>query len=87
MAPHALTDPHDTSGYYPATANKIWSPSLADQKSVKALPPHKNKPTLSAKIPFGNLGFGRESPRNVWHLSSDEISEIEKNVRHFLSMG
>ena len=82
MAPHALTDLNDTSGYYPLTANSIWSETPAYHKSLKT--PPTDKPALSAKIPFGNLGFGNDVPRNVWILSSDEISEIEKNVRHFL---
>lgn len=83
MAPHALTDLHDTSGYYPSTAHKAWSQTPVYHKSLKAplidLAAH-------VKIPLGNLGFGNESPNNQWNLSSDDISEVEKNVRHFLSM-
>ena len=83
MAPHALTDLSDTSGYYPSTPNKAWSQTLAYHKSLK-LPP--SKPALSAKTPFGNFGFGSESPKNVWSLSSDEVDAIEKNVRDFISI-
>ncbi|KAL9064938.1 MAG: hypothetical protein Q9161_008570 [Pseudevernia consocians] len=83
MAPHALTDLHDTSGYYPSTVHKPWSQKPAHPKSLKA--PPIDSP-LSASIPFGNLGYGSESPRNVWNLSSDEISEVEKSVRNFLSL-
>lgn len=83
MAPHALTDLSDTSGYYPSTPNKAWSQPLAYQNSLKTPP---NKPALSAKTPFGNLGFGSESPKNVWNLSSDEVDTIEKNVRDFISI-
>ena len=83
MAPHALTDLCDTSGYYPSTENETWSQTLNYHKSPKAT---LNKPALSAKTPFGDLGFGSESPKNVWNLSSDEIDEIEKNVRYFISM-
>lgn len=82
MAPHALTDLNDTSGYYPSPAHKSWSQTPTHRKSI---PP--TEPVLHAKTPFGNLGFGSESPKNVWTLSSDEISEVEKNVRSFLSMG
>ncbi len=83
MAPHALYDLNDISGYYPSTAHKIWAQPLACRKSSKAFLPELEQ---STKIPIGNLGFGSESPKNVWNLSSDEISEIEKNVRDFLSM-
>ena len=83
MAPHALTDLNDPSGYYPSTANKVFSWTLPFKKDLK---PPITKPALSAKIPSGGLGFGSQSARNVWNLSSDEIDEIEKNVRYFLSM-
>lgn len=83
MAPHALTDLHDVSGYFPSTAHKAWSQPPAYPKNPKA---PLIEPVLNAKIALGNLGFGSESPKNVWNLSSDEISEIEKNVRYFLSM-
>ncbi|CAF9928420.1 MAG: hypothetical protein ALECFALPRED_004054 [Alectoria fallacina] len=83
MAPHALTDLHDVSGYFPSTAHKAWSQPPAYPKNPKA---PLIEPVLNAKIALGNLGFGSESPKNVWNLSSDEISEIEKNVRYFLSL-
>lgn len=83
MAPHALTDLHDTSGYYPSTAHKGCFQTLAHCKSLKTT---LLEPVLNAEAPLGNLGFGSESEKNVWNLSSDEISEVEKNVRHFLSM-
>ena len=83
MAPHALTDPNDVSGYYPSTANKASSKTAIHHNNLKTPFP---KPALSTKIPFANLGFGNELPKNVWSLSSDEIDEIEKNVRYFLSM-
>ena len=84
MAPHALTDLNDTSGYYPSTVNKIWPQTPAYHKNLKA-PPTKPA-SLRAKIPFGNLAFGSEPPKNTWNLTSDEISEIEEIVRYFLSM-
>lgn len=83
MAPHALTDLNDTSGYYPSTVDRIWPQTPACQKSSKA---PLIKPALKAEIPFGNLAFGSEPPKNTWNLTSDEISEVEKNVRYFLSM-
>lgn len=83
MAPHALTDPNDISGYYPSTANKASSKTTIYPNNSKTPFP---KPALSTKIPLANLGFGNELPKNVWSLSSDEIDEIEKNVRYFLSM-
>lgn len=81
MAPHALNDLNDTSGYYPSTAHKAYV-QIPAYHSKNPLP----EPTPNAKIPFGNLGFGSETPKNVWNLSADEIDEIEKNVRYFLSM-
>ena len=85
MAPHALIDLHDTSGYYPLTTHQVLPPSSAHCKSLKT---SLVEPILHAKdlAPLGNLGFGSESPKNVWTLSADEISEVEKNVRSFLSM-
>ena len=83
MAPHALTDLNDTSGYYPSTVNKIWPQTPACQKIWRA---PLTKPAQKAKIPFGNLAFGSEPPKHTWNLTSDEISEIEKNVRYFLGM-
>ena len=74
MAPHALTDLQDTSGYYPSASP--YHQSLKTEFT---------EPALGTKTPFSNLGFGSESPKCVWNLSSDEISEIEKNVRYFLS--
>ena len=83
MAPHALTDLNDVSGYYPSTANKASFKTETDHKNSKTPLP---KPALSTKIPFANPGFGNELPKNVWRLSADEIDEIEKNVRYFISM-
>ena len=83
MAPHSLTDLNDISGYYPSIANKASSKTAAHCKISKTPLP---KPALSTKIPFANLGFGNELPKNVWTLSSDEIDVIEKNVRYFTSM-
>lgn len=83
MAPHALNDPHDTSGYYPSIAHRSGHQTPAYPKSLEAT---LTEPVLNAKIPFGNLGFGSDSPKNVWNLSADEISEVEKSVRHFLSL-
>lgn len=83
MAPHAITDTSDISGYYPSTANKASSRTATHSNNSKT-PLHK--PALSTKIPFANLGFGNELPKNVWNLSADEIDVIEKNVRYFISM-
>lgn len=83
MAPHALTDLNDPSGYYPSASHQTWSQTPAYRKGTKVV---LKEPIPSAKLPFGNLGFGSESPKNVWNLSSNEIVEVEKNVRHFLSM-
>lgn len=78
MAPHSLTELNDTSAYYPSTAHDAWSQTPAYHKSLTA--------ALNAKIACGNYGFGRKSPKNVWNLSSGEVSEVEKSVRNFLSM-
>ena len=84
MAPHALFDLHDTSGYYPSTAHSCQTVHTpASYKSLKAPAPEL---ALNPQTPLAYLGFGSESPGNVWNLSSDEISEVEKNVRHFLGM-
>ena len=80
MAPHALTDLNDTSGYYPSKSHKVCSRPIRCHNNGLA------EPRANAKIPLDKLGFGSESPKNVWNLSSDEIAEIEKNVRYFLSM-
>ena len=81
MAPHALTDLNDPSGYYPSTVHKVWSQSLGHHRSIRTTPV---EPVPISNIPFGNLGFGKKSPKNIWNLSSDEIAEIEKNVRNFI---
>lgn len=83
MAPHALTDLHDISGYYPSTIHQSLSPASAHPKSPKPSLPER---VPHAKPPLGSRGFGSESPKNVWTLSADEVSEVEKNVRSFLSM-
>ena len=81
MAPHALTDLSDPSGYYPSIAHKVWSQNVGRTRSIKSTP---IEPVPISRIPFANLGFGTSSPKNTWNLSSDEIAEIEKNVRHFI---
>lgn len=83
MAPHALPDLLDVSGYYPSPVHQALSPTSTNHKSLK---PSLPGPVPHAKTLLGVRGFGNESPRNVWTLSSDEISEVEKNVRSFLSM-
>ena len=83
MAPHALTDLNDTSGYYPLTGNKSWSQTITYNRYSQN---HLANAVPSAKPPFSHLGFGSKSPKNVWNLSSDEVDEIEKNVRCFTSM-
>ena len=83
MAPHALTDLHDISGYYPSPIHQALSPTSTHHKSLK---PSLPEPGPHAKTLLAIRGFGSESPKNVWTLSSNEISEVEKNVRTFLSM-
>lgn len=82
MAPHALTDYHDTSGYSPATVH--FDSLLLDSKSharVEIITPETEATILNSASNSSKTG-NLQSPY-FWHLSSNEIREIESSVEYF----
>lgn len=81
MAPHALTDPHDSSDYYPSVqfgacfqssdAQKCLTSSITDQANLE-------KDVSSKKL----RRLYRLDP-HVWHLSPEEVEDVEEGMRYF----
>ena len=89
MAPHALIDLHDATGYTPSDYHMetLLVPAKRNSKS-KAQPPVVS--TLSSDLHFDISVDGKSctpQARYFWRLSSEEISEIESSVRHFQRTG
>lgn len=85
MAPHALTDHHDTSGYSPATDPlEDWLPNKKTITRLKSLAPK----TGTAILNSARDSLGREGAKSpyFWHLGSNEISEIKNCVEQFQCM-
>ena len=85
MAPHALIDLHDVSGYSPSQCfiEKLVVPPSSYRKSK---PYSIGSPALSSrKTPTGSAIRTSEAPNEayLWRLSIEEISEIEDSVRYF----
>lgn len=81
MAPHALIDLHDSSGYYPSTDSNPFVLSITERKCSQASVTH------DADLPRDTsvkrvLKFNRQGP-HVWHLSPDEAEDVEHSMRHF----
>ena len=85
MAPHALFDLHDTSGYTPSQYNinglvartKIYSKSKACLGGTLTL--------SSEKIPSACVIGNPLTPRSqyFWRLSAEDVCEIEDSVEYF----
>lgn len=82
MAPHALTDHHDTSGYSPATVPfEKW---LQDSKSSvrsKTLTPNMGSVILNSASDSSKTGDPLS--QYVWRLSLHEIKDIESSIEDF----
>ena len=84
MAPHALIDLHDPSGYYPSTDSNPFVQSITARKCSQAPVAHDahlGKNTSVKRV----LKLDRQGP-HVWHLSSDEAEDVENSMRHFSGM-
>ena len=85
MAPHALFDLHDASGYTPSEYNfsglvariRLYSKSKAYPGEASAL--------SSKKVPKASLIGSPLTPQAqyFWHLSAEDTCEIEDSVIRF----
>ncbi|KAL9136557.1 MAG: hypothetical protein Q9175_002233 [Cornicularia normoerica] len=78
MAPHALIDFHDSSGYYPSISSNAFLRATAVQECSKASITDLEKNPSSKKL----LAFSRQGPC-VWHLSTEENEDVEESMRYF----
>ena len=81
MAPHALIDFHDSSGYYPSISSNAFLRATAVQECSKASITDLEKNPSSKKL----LAFSRHGPC-VWHLSTEENEDVEESMRYFSGM-
>ena len=82
MAPHALPDIYDSTGYTPSIDNlKEILPYISFHTSVEASFP--KTPVLTSNDAFISLTAGETKARHFWHLSPHEIEEIEASVKSF----
>ena len=85
MAPHALIDLHDVSGYNPSQRflEELMVPPSSYRKSKPYL---TGVSALSSKAsPKATVIGTSEAPNesSFWRLSLEEISEIEDSIRYF----
>ena len=82
MAPHALPDTYDSTGYTPSIDNYAEIlPYIRAYSNVKALSPRTPVPTSNdASI---SLAAGESKSQHSWQLSPYEIEDIEASVRSF----
>ena len=81
MAPHALIDLHDSSGYYPSPDSSPFVQSIAARKCSQSSVTEDadlGRDTSVKRV----LQFDRQGP-HVWHLSPDEAEDVERSMRHF----
>ncbi len=84
MAPHALPDTYDSTGYTPSIDNYAEIlPYIRAHSSVKVSSPQT--PVLTSNGASIRLTAGESKFQHYWHLSPHEIEDIEASVRFFQS--
>ena len=82
MAPHALPDTYDSTGYTPSIDNYAEIlPYIRADSSVKALSP--KAPVLASNNASISLTAGESKYQHYWQLSPCEIEDIEASMRVF----
>ena len=82
MAPHALSDTYDSTGYTPSIDNyEEILPYIRAYSNVKASSP--KTPVLTSNDASISLTAGESKSQHSWQLSPYEIEDIEASVRGF----
>ena len=82
MAPHALQDTYDSTGYTPSIDNYAEIlPYLRVHGSVQASLP--TTPVLSSNDVSIRFTAGESKSEHFWHLSPHEIQDIEASMKFF----
>lgn len=84
MAPHALIDSHDSSGYYPSIKSIAWLKSAAAHQCLR--PSITDAANLEKDVSLKRLQTLTRQAPYVWHLSPEEIENVEESVRSFSGM-
>ena len=82
MAPHALPDTYDSTGYTPSIDNYAEIlPYIGVHSSVKASTPKTG--VLTSNDASITLTAGGSKSQHFWHLSPHEIEDIDASVEFF----
>lgn len=85
MAPHALTDPHDSSDYYPSVKfGACFQLSDAQNGLTSSITDHA---TLEKDVSSKKLRRLYRLDPHVWHLSPEEVEDVEEGMRYFSDLG
>ena len=82
MAPRALLDLDDSTGYSPSFVNYASILSHFQVRSNSRISNSKVA-ALASNDAFGYLTAARGRSQNHWQLSSQEIGDIDASVKHF----
>jgi hypothetical protein len=82
MAPHALQDSHDSTGYTPSIVNcaKLlpYVQIHSNPKSSASI-----RTVLTSNAAFDESTYEKNTSPYFWHLSREEIRNVEASVNHF----
>ena len=82
MAPHALQDPHDSTGYTPSLVNYAkLLPHIRVHSKLKVSAPVRA--VLTSNNAFDKLTAEESKSPYFRHLSLEEIRDVEANVKRF----
>ena len=82
MAPHALTDHHDSSGYTPSIVNHAkLLPYIQVQSSLQDSTPEPPAPAMRTRLD-DPINEEDQCPY-AWRLSEEDVKNIEANMRWF----
>ena len=82
MAPHALQDPHDSTGYTPSLVNYAkLLPHVRVHSKLKVSAPIRA--VLASNDAFDELTAEESKSPYFRHLSLAEIRDVEASVNHF----
>lgn len=82
MAPHALQDPHDSTGYTPAIVNYAkLLPYVQVHSNIRSSASIRT--VLTSNAASDESTSRKNTSPYFWHLSREEISNVEAGVNHF----
>ncbi|KAL2038864.1 hypothetical protein N7G274_008386 [Stereocaulon virgatum] len=82
MAPHALQDPHDSTGYTPLIVSRA---KLLPYIQIRSKPKSSAsiRTVLTSNAASDESASKKTTSPYFWHLSREELRHVEASVNHF----